>query len=83
MDYVYAVLAIVLALAILKLVLKLTIKIFMSIFITLAILLTVAVVVVQPKMHKEFNFNIIEKILKINSDGTTSIIEKTTTTKRE
>ncbi len=83
MNYIYAFLAIVLLLAILKFILKLSIKIFMSIFITIAIIITIGIIVIQPKMHKEFNFNIIEKVLKINSDGSTSIIETTTTNTRE
>lgn len=82
MNYLYAVLAIILALAILKFILKLSIKIFTSIIIIIAVLVTVTIIFIQPKMHKEFNFNIIERVLKINSDGTTSIIETTTTTQR-
>ena len=43
---------------------------------------TILITLKQPKMHKEFSFNVIEKILKINADGSSTIIEKTTTTER-
>ena len=82
MNYLYAILAIILALAVIKFILKLSVKIFMSVILTLAICITALVIFVQPKMHKEFNFNIIERVLKINNDGSTSVIETTTTTKR-
>ena len=82
MNYVYAFLAIILALVILKFVLKLSIKIFSAIAITVALLVTVGFIVVQPKMHKEFNFNVIQRMIKFNSDGSTSIIETTTTSER-
>ena len=82
MYYIFAVIAIVLALIILKFILKLSIKIFMTLFIIIAVGLTIAIMVVQPKMHKEFNFNIIERMLKFNDDGSTSIIETTTTNQR-
>ena len=83
MNYVYAFLAIVLALAIIKFILKLSIKIFMSVLISIAVLITASITFIQPKMHKEFNFNIIERVLKINSDGSSSIIETTTTNQRK
>ena len=82
MNYVYAFLAIILALVILKFILKLSIKIFSTIAIIIALVVTVGFIVVQPKMHKEFNFNVIQKMIKFNSDGSTSIIETTTTTER-
>ena len=34
---------------------------------------------VQPDARKPFRLNVIEKILKINSDGSTTIIQTTTT----
>ena len=82
MNYVYAFLAIILVLVVLKFILKLSIKIFSTIAIIVALVVTVGFVVIQPKMHKEFEFNIIQKMIKFNSDGSTSIIETTTTTER-
>lgn len=79
MFYIFTILAIAAALLILKFILKLTFKIFTTVFIILAIVTTLVLMVVQPKMHKEFNFNIIERVLKFNDDGSTSIIETTTT----
>lgn len=79
MFYIYAILAIAVALLILKFILKLTFKIFTAIFIILAVVTTLVLMVAQPKMHKEFNFNIIERVIKFNDDGSTSIIETTTT----
>lgn len=82
MNYVYAFIAIILVLVVLKFILKLSIKIFSTIAIIVALVVTVGFVVIQPKMHKEFEFNIIQKMIKFNSDGSTSIIETTTTTER-
>ena len=79
MDYIYAILAIILAFVILKFILKLSIKIFTTVFIIIVILVTLGIVIVKPQMHKAFNFNIIERVLKFNKDGTTTIYETTTT----
>ena len=79
MNYFFAVLVLIIAFIILKFILKLTLKVFTTIFIVIAVIVTLFLMVVQPKMHKEFNFNIIERVLKFNSDGSTSIIETTTT----
>lgn len=83
MNYIFAVIAVILTLVILKFILKLSIKIFMTLFILIALSITVVIIFVQPKMHKEFNFNIIERMIKFNDDGSTSIIETTTTSQRE
>ncbi|MBQ7450284.1 hypothetical protein IJS77_02610 [bacterium] len=82
MNYIYAAIAIIIALVVLKFILKLSIKIFTALFIITALALTVTVAVIKPKMHKEFNFNIIEKMLKFNDDGSATIIETTTTNQR-
>lgn len=57
-------------------------KIFYIFVITIILFFTILITLKQPKMHKEFNFNVIEKILNINADGSSTIIEKTTTTER-
>ena len=85
MNYVYAVLVIIAVLLILKFILKLSIKIFSTFLIIIAIVITALVVFTQPKMHKEFNFNVIEKFIKFD-DGGVSIketIKTTTTTNKE
>ena len=77
--FITAFLAIIIVLLIAKFVWKLSIKIFATILIIIAILVSLILLFVQPKMHKAFNFNIIERVIKFNSDGSTSIIETTTT----
>lgn len=85
MNFIYIIIAIAvifIALLIFWSVLKLSMKIFTTLFIIIALIATITIVVIQPKMHKEFNFNIIEKMIKFNDDGSTSIIETTTTNQR-
>ncbi len=77
--FIIAVLAIVIALIIAKFAWKLSIKIFTTILLIIAVLASLILLFIQPQMHKTFNFNIIERVVKFNSDGTTSIIETTTT----
>lgn len=75
----YIFLIIIITLLVLKFLIKLNIKVFMSILISIMIIGTIYIGVTKPKMHKLFNFNIIERVLKINSDGSTTIIETNTT----
>lgn len=85
MNFAYSIIAIVAVFAVLLifwLILKLSIKVVTTFFIIIALIASVTVIVIKPKMHKEFNFNIIEKIIKFNADGSTSIIETTTTNQR-
>ncbi len=42
------------------------------------LVLTVLFCVIQPKMHKPFQLNIIEYILKINKDGSVTTIKSIT-----
>lgn len=42
--------------------------------------LTVALCISNPKMHKPFQLNIIEYILKINADGSVTSTKSVTTT---
>ncbi len=52
-------------------------------FIILSIFIVVSAIVlcfIKPKMHKPFQMNIIEYIMKINSDGTTTTTKQVTTT---
>lgn len=78
MNYLYVALAIIITLVVLKFILKLSVKIFSTFIIIIAVVITAFVAVVQPKMHKEFNFNVIKKVLNFNSDGSVSIKETTT-----
>ena len=80
MNYLYMAIAVIVALLIIKFILKLSIKIFTTIFVILAVVITASVMVIQPKMHKTFDFSVIERMLKFNADGSTSIIETTTST---
>lgn len=42
--------------------------------------LTVAFCAISPKMHKPFQLNIIEYIMKINTDGSVTTTKSVTTT---
>lgn len=54
-------------------------KVFMISLFSVAILVSFGIIIKAPQMHKKINLNVIEKIIKINSDGSTTIIETTTT----
>ena len=59
---------------------KLTVKTTVVIIIAFFLTLSLFSYALQPKNRKPFNLNVIEKVLKINPDGSTTIIETTTTT---
>ena len=44
------------------------------------VILTVGLCVSRPKMHKAFQMNIIEYVMKINTDGSVSTTKNVTTT---
>lgn len=44
------------------------------------IILTAFFCVIKPKMHKPFSLNIVEYLIKINSDGSTTTTKQVTTT---
>ena len=48
--------------------------------ITIAILATFVVCALSPAMHKQFSIDIIDYIVKINDDGTTTTTKQTTRT---
>ena len=54
-------------------------KIFMALLLSFGIIASVLIAIKPPQMHKKINLNVIEKIIKINSDGSATIIETTTT----
>ena len=54
-------------------------KIFFITLLSMALVVSLGLMIKTPQMHKKININVIEKIIKINSDGTTTIIETTTT----
>lgn len=56
------------------------IKIFSITVIILLAGLTAAFCVANPKMHKPFQLNIIEYIMKINTDGSVTSTKSVTTT---
>lgn len=55
-------------------------KLFSITFLVLLAGLTVAFCVSNPKMHKPFQLNIIEYIMKINADGSVTSTKSVTTT---
>lgn len=48
--------------------------------ISLAVVATAVVCFVNPKMHKQFSIDIIDYIIKINDDGSTTTTKQTTRT---
>ena len=59
---------------------KFNIKIFSIATLITIVGLTLILCFVQPKMHKTFQMNIIEYLIKFNSDGSVSTTQTTTTT---
>ncbi len=55
-------------------------KLFSITFLIVLLGLTVGFCVMNPKMHKPFQLNIIEYILKINTDGSVTTTKSVTTT---
>ena len=49
-------------------------------FVVILLVLTAGFCAVQPKIHKEFQFNIVEYLIKINVDGSMSTTKSVTTT---
>ena len=80
MTYSLILLAIVITSGFIYIAGKAKTKVFAAIVGVAVLVATVYFAVKSPKMHKKFKFEIIEKIIKINDDGSTSIIEKRTTT---
>lgn len=77
----YAAGLIVLVLIILFAVAKFTLKVCLSILVLTVVGLTLWWGMSTPEMHKKFEFALTEKIIKINPDGSTSVINKTTVNK--
>jgi len=59
---------------------KFNIKYFGIIFLILVVALTIFVCCFRPQMHKIFQVNVIEYLIKINSDGSMTTTKNTTTT---
>lgn len=57
-----------------------SLKFFIILIFTVVVLVTVGICVIKPKMHKPFSFNIIEYLIKFNSDGSVSTTKQTTST---
>lgn len=55
-------------------------KHFTILFVILIIIFTVSFCIVKPKMHKTFQLNIIEYVLKFNNDGSMTTTKQVTTT---
>ena len=80
MLFVYLIVGILIIFAILKAILKLSLRIISFVLIALVVCFTVGVCTIKPDMHKPFNFNVIEYLVKINDDGSVSTTKQTTTT---
>ena len=59
---------------------KCSLKFFCIIIFLFVIISAAALCITKPKMHKPFQMNIIEYIMKINADGTTTTTKQVTTT---
>ncbi len=60
---------------------KLNIKTPLTLLITGIALITLLLCILQPKMHKQFEISIIKHIIKIDSNGDTTVTREITTTK--
>ena len=58
---------------------KFNLKFLVISIIIFAVILTAGFCIVQPKMHKPFQLNIIEYIIKINTDGSITSTKSVTT----
>ncbi|MBR1424275.1 hypothetical protein IJ579_01780 [bacterium] len=79
---VFAIVVLIVILAVL-LVLKFTkfdLKIVGFVFAIIFVCSTIGICVTKPVMHKPFSINIIEYLIKINTDGSVTTTKQTTTT---
>ena len=58
---------------------KLNLKLFTTFVICSLLILSVVFVIKKPQMHKPFQINVIEYIMKINSDGSVTTTKSVTT----
>ena len=80
MLFVYLIIGILILFAVLKAIIKLNLMIISFVIIAVAVCFTIGVCISKPDMHKPFNLNIIEYLIKINDDGSVSTTKQTTTT---
>ena len=59
---------------------QLNLKMLFISVVVIVLVLTVCVCIVKPNIHKPFQINIIEYLMKINSDGSISTQKSITTT---
>lgn len=59
---------------------KKNLKTITAISLLFIIIVTVLFCTIKPKMHKPFNLNIVEYLLKINTDGSITTTKEVTTT---
>lgn len=60
---------------------KLNLKYLASAISVIILITTLVLCLIAPQMHKPFEISIIKNIIKINSDGSTSVTKEITTTK--
>ena len=58
---------------------KLNLKLFTTFIICSLLILSVVFVIKKPQMHKPFQINVVEYIMKINSDGSVTTTKSVTT----
>lgn len=58
---------------------RFNLKLFTVLTVSLLIILTIGIVVKKPQMHKQLQVNVIEYLLKINSDGSVTTTKSVTT----
>ena len=58
---------------------KLNLKLFTTFVICSLLILSIVFIIKKPQMHKPFQINVIEYIMKINSDGSVTTTKSVTT----
>ncbi len=80
MNYIVAAVLFIVLLFLVISIAKWTVKMALTAVILVLAIFSLMTFVIQPKTRKPFNLNVIEKVLKINGDGSATIIQTTTTT---
>ena len=74
------IISVILVFIILKAILKFSLKLISIMIFSIVIVLTIGICINKPDIHKPFSLNVIEYLIKINSDGSVSTTKQTTTT---
>lgn len=79
MIYISILIIILAAVLLINFMPKFNSKVFITVLCSCTVIISIFIIIKTPQMHKKINLNVIEKIIKINSDGSATIIETTTT----